>query len=170
MKDGFSSWHVGVAAEAIAAAQFARIGIAVSVQYGADQPEYDLVAVKGDKLLKVSVKGSKDGGWGLTQSYKKGRDYHEAIDVWLNKHGEKTIFCLVQFKNAEINEMPRVYLATPTEIAQELHKARNGHGETVLREYRKWGERAIAANSEDIIPKEWLFSEERANYLLEQYG
>ena len=79
--DTFTSWHVGVAAEAIVAAQFARCGVAVSVQYGADQPEYDLVAVEGDLLLKVSVKGSKDGGWGLTQSYKKGRTYHEADDL-----------------------------------------------------------------------------------------
>ncbi len=38
-KNEFTSWHVGVAAEAIAAAQFARCGIAVSVQYGADQPD-----------------------------------------------------------------------------------------------------------------------------------
>ena len=53
-----SSWHIGVAGEAFAAAQFARYGIDVSVQYGANQPEYDLIATKGDKMLKVSVKGS----------------------------------------------------------------------------------------------------------------
>ena len=63
-----SSWHVGVAAEAFAAALFARLGYDVSVQYGANQPEYDLIAVSGDKMLKISVKGSQDGGWGLTQS------------------------------------------------------------------------------------------------------
>jgi hypothetical protein len=33
-----SSWHVSVAAEAIAAALFARCGYDVSVQYGANQP------------------------------------------------------------------------------------------------------------------------------------
>jgi hypothetical protein len=38
-----SSWHVATAAEAIAAAQFARLGFNVSVQYGANQPEYDLM-------------------------------------------------------------------------------------------------------------------------------
>ena len=67
-----TSWHVGVAAEAFVAAQFARMRYDVSVQYGANQPEYDLIAVSGDKMLKISVKGSQDGGWGLTQSYKKG--------------------------------------------------------------------------------------------------
>ena len=59
-----SSWHISVASEAIAAAQFARCGYDVSVQYGADQPEYDLVIAKGHSLLKVSVKGSQDLGWG----------------------------------------------------------------------------------------------------------
>jgi hypothetical protein len=67
MPTTFSSWHVAVAAEAAAAALFARCGCDVSVQYGADQPEYDLVVARGPKMLKVSVKGSKDGGWGLTQ-------------------------------------------------------------------------------------------------------
>ncbi len=170
MSGNFSSWHVGVAAEAVAAAQFARCGIAVSVQYGADQPEYDLVAVEGDKMLKISVKGSKDGGWGLTQSYKKGRSYHEAIDVWLSKHGERTIFCLVQFKDVPLNEMPRVYLATPEEIADHLHKTRGGHGDTILEEYKKWGARAIAAGSIDKIPQTWLFTEKRAKYMLSNYS
>jgi hypothetical protein len=60
------SYHVKVAAEAFAAAIFAQAGCDVLVQYGADQPSYDLVTSKDDRLLKVSVKGSQDGGWGLT--------------------------------------------------------------------------------------------------------
>jgi len=66
-KSKFSSWHVATAAEALAAAQFARCGYDISVQYGANQPEYDLVAARGDKMMKISVKGSQDGAWGLTQ-------------------------------------------------------------------------------------------------------
>ena len=100
------SWHVGVAAEAFAAAQFARYTYDVSVQYGANQPEYDLIAVSGDKMLKISVKGSQDGSWGLTQSFKKGRTYHEAVQEWLSRHHKKTIFCLVQFKNVDEANMP----------------------------------------------------------------
>ena len=42
-----------------------------------------MIAVSGDKILKISVKGSQDGSWGLTQGYKKGCDYHEAIAKWL---------------------------------------------------------------------------------------
>ncbi len=169
-KDDFTSWHVGVAAEALAAAQFARCGIAVSVQYGADQPEYDLVAVEGDKMLKISVKGSKDGGWGLTQSYKKGRNYHQAIDAWLDAHGEKTLFCLVQFADACLDEMPRLYLATPKEIADEMHKLRDGNGDTVLREYHKWGSKSVSPGTVDKIPSSWIFTKERARFLLEYYS
>ncbi|GIO32831.1 hypothetical protein J2TS6_39720 [Paenibacillus albilobatus] len=52
---------------------FAWCDFDVSVQYGANQPEYDIVIVQGDRMLKVSVKGSQDGSWGLTQNYKKGK-------------------------------------------------------------------------------------------------
>lgn len=170
MKKTVSSWHIGIAAEAFVAAQFARYGIDVSVQYGANQPEYDLIATKGDKMLKISVKGSQDGGWGLTQGFKKNCDYHEAIDRWLQSHGKKTIFCLVQFKDVRETDMPRMYLATPAEIAQELHNARSGNGETVLREYHHWGDRAVAAGTVDIIPEEWKFTRDRAEFMFEKYA
>lgn len=166
-----SSWHIGVAAEAFAAAQFARYGYNVSVQYGANQPEYDLIAAQGDKMLKISVKGSQDGGWGLTQNYKKvDCSYYDAIDKWLDAHGNKTIFCLVQFMNVDENDMPRMYLATPAEIAKELKNARAGNGETVLREYHKWGKNAIAQGTEDIIPNEWVFTAQRAKEMFEKYA
>ena len=168
--DYFTSWHVGVAAEALAAAQFARCGIAVSVQYGADQPEYDLVAVDCDKMLKISVKGSKDGGWGLTQSLKKGKSYHEAIDAWLALHGEKTIFCLVQFKGVELGDMPRLYLASPKEIADQMHKARGGNGDTVLNEYHVWGKNSVVPGFVELIPESWIFTKERAEYMFDTEG
>ena len=165
-----SSWHVGVAAEAYAAALLARCGYDVSVQYGANQPEYDIIAVSGDKMLKISVKGSQDGGWGLTQGYKKGCDYHEAIKKWLHAHHKKTIFCLLQFKDTSIDELPRVYFATPEEIANELNKAAGGRGETVLRECHAWGPRAAGKGTIDKIPDTWKFSEERLDYLFKTYG
>ena len=165
-----SSWHVGVAAEAFAAAVFARYGYDVSVQYGANQPEYDLIAVSGDKILKISVKGSQDGGWGLTQNYKKGCDYHEAVDRWLHAHHKKTVFCLVQFQKTEPNEMPRIYLASPEEIAQMLNASAGGRGETVLREDHTWGPRAYASGTRDRIPDEWAISAKRLGYMFDTYG
>lgn len=165
-----TSWHVGVAAEAFVAAQFARLGYDVSVQYGANQPEYDLIAVDGEKMLKISVKGSQDGSWGLTQSLKKGRTYHEAADVWLNRHHKKTIFCLVQFKNTSGAQMPRMYLASPQEIAVVLCSEAGGRGDTILYEYHEWGPTAKAYGTTDKLPSEWIFTENRAKEMFEKYG
>lgn len=165
-----SSWHVGVAAEAFAAAVFARYGYDVSVQYGANQPEYDLIATSGDRMLKISVKGSQDGSWGLTQSYKKGCDYHEAIEKWLSSHHKKTVFCLVQFLNTKATEMPRIYIATPTEIAKRMNESAGGRGETILYENHTWGPRAIGKGTTDRIPNEWKISADRLAYIFNEYG
>ena len=165
-QEKISSWHVGVAAEAFAAALFARAGLDVSVQYGANQPEYDLVVVKGDHMLKISVKGSQDGRWGLTQSFLKNADYHAAIKTWLARHKPRTVYCLVQFKGVKPNESPRVYLATPAEIAERLRSTASGRGATMLYEAHTWGPRAKAAGSSEHIPEAWRFSIERIDQLL----
>ncbi len=158
-----NSWQVATAAEAFAAAQFARCGWDISVQYGANQPEYDLVAVDGDRVLKISVKGSKDGGWGLTQSFLSNANYHAAIDAWLQRHSLKTVFCLVQFKGVPVNALPRIYLATPAEIAAWLKVAAKGRGDTILYESHTWTGRAFAAGTTDAIPASWFFTEQRLN-------
>ena len=126
--------NVSIAAEALAAAQFARCGFDVSVQYGANQPEYDLVVARGDLLLKVSVKSSQDGSWGLTQSFLENADYHGAIDIWLKRHGSRTVFCFVQFKDVPFDQLPRLYLALPSEIARRLRETASGRGDTILYE------------------------------------
>jgi hypothetical protein len=76
-------YHVGVVAEAFAAGLFAQAGCDVLVQCGANQPLYDLMIKRGALAIAVSVKGSQDGAWGLMQSFKRGRLYHEAADAWV---------------------------------------------------------------------------------------
>src|ERR1035438_1549235 len=66
-----ATWQLTLGSEGIAAAQFSRCGLDVSVQSGRDKPWYDLVVAKAGNLLKVSVKGSDDGQWALVQSYMK---------------------------------------------------------------------------------------------------
>jgi hypothetical protein len=168
VKRQMNSWHVGIAAEAFAAGLFARCGLDVSVQYGANQPEYDLIVANKDNMLKISVKGSQDGSWGLTQDYKKDRSYHEAIDVCLSKHCKNTVFCLVQFDKIAIDELPRVYLAAPYEIAEALHKSSNGRGDTILHEHHTWGKTASAFGTVDDIPASWKFSKQRVDQLMMQ--
>lgn len=163
----FSSYHVGVAAEAIAAALFARCGYDVSVQYGANQPEYDLLIARGEQLLKVSVKGSKDGSWGLTQSLLRNRKYHEAIDRWVERFTPRTVLCFVQFKGKAVNEMPDAFLATPTEVAARLKQTAKGRGGTILYQHKKWTDRAVGAGSVDAIPDCWRFSANRIEQLFQ---
>jgi hypothetical protein len=146
----FTSYHVGVDAEAIAAAQFARCGYDVSVQYGANQPGYDLVVGKGKRLLKVSVKGSQNKAWMLCPGYlsDKNRTYRAAINAWKKHHNDiGVVLCFVQFQGVDIREMPRVYLATIDEVAERLRQTRNGEGDTVLHEERVWGKRATASGT-----------------------
>lgn len=166
----FSSRHVGVAAEAAAAALFARAGFDVSVQYGANQPEYDLIVARPEAMLKVSVKGSKDGGWGLTQSFLKDANYHAAANTWCQRHAARTVLCLVQYKDVPFDGMPRVYLASPIEIGDRLRLAANGRGDTILYEKHTWGPRASAAGTIEQIPEEWRFSPARVEALIALAG
>lgn len=163
-----TSWQVATAAEGFAAAQFARFGWDVSVQYGANQPEYDLVAVDGDRMLKVSVKGSKNGAWGLTQSYLKQADYHGAADQWLAKHTRKTVVCLVQFDGVGEDALPRMYLATPPEIAEQLKRTAAGRGETILYEDHIWTAKAAGGGTRDRLPEAWRFTRARADAIAAQ--
>jgi Holliday junction resolvase-like predicted endonuclease len=165
-----NSWQVATAAEAITAAQFARLGFDVSVQYGANQPEYDLVVVDGARLLKISVKGSADGGWGLTQTQLaklKNANYHGAADEWLKRHKPRTAICLVQFKGAGLADMPRVYLATPAEITERLKGASGGRGDTILWENRTRGPKAAGAGTTEKIPESWRLSRERVEQIIQ---
>lgn len=161
-----TSWHIAVAAEAFAAGLLARCGFDVSVQYGANQPEYDLIIARHEQMLKVSVKGSQDGSWGLAQSYVKQANYHGAIDLWLLRHKPRTALCFVQFKGVALDQLPRVYLATPAQVGQRLRETAKGRGDTILYEAHAWGPRAHAAGTEERVPMEWLFSQARAEEVM----
>lgn len=161
-----SSWHVATAAEAIAAAQFSRVGFNVAVQYGANQPEYDLMIASNEQMLKISVKGSADGGWGLTQSYIANADYHAAADKWLAKHKPHTVLCFVQFKNVPFDALPRLYLARPFEVAIRLKSASGGRGDTILYEEYTRGPKAAGAGTLEKLPDDWRFSAERIKIVM----
>ncbi len=165
MKKEMTPYQVGVAAEGFASALFARAGYHVSVQYGANQPGYDLIVERYHKAHLISVKGSQDGGWGLTQSYVRNADYYGAIDQWLAKHGEGLIYCFVQFKGKEVRDMPDVFVATSNEVAAQLKHSGGGLGDTVLWMRKEWksGKRAGVT---DQIPEGWRFSKERVEELI----
>jgi hypothetical protein len=164
-----ANWHVATAAEAMAAAQFARLGCDVSVQYGANQPEYDLMIARDGRMLKISVKGSSNKGWGLSQSHlprqrreepKTPPNYKAAADRWLARHAKRTAMCFVNFRDAAIGDMPRIYLAWPKDVAKQLKFARGGLGDTVL-----WDLPFRNAKRASVL-KTWRLDEDRVQRFL----
>ena len=169
-----SSWPITVGAEGIAAAQFARCGFDVLVQAGRDKPWYDLVVTKAGNLLKVSVKASEDGSWSLAHGYMRRAaelsgmkiDCRGAIDLWLDSHGSRTVCCLVQFEDVGIYQLPRIYLASPYEIALKMRETAERQGQCLLYERYDWTSRESGSVSTESLPASWLFSQERIEQLL----
>lgn len=149
-----------IAAEAYAASILARSGYNVSVQYGARQPDYDLVAEKPGRILLVSVKGNKDGGWPLAVSHKvTGSSYHQAIDNWRAEQRSDIIFILVQFLNIALASAPRVYVARADEIAAYMKSQNHGNGHGALHEdIRRDHPKSKYSHK---IPAEWEYSQKR---------
>jgi hypothetical protein len=168
------SWPITVGAEAIAAAQFARCGFDVLVQAGSDKPWYDLVVTKSGNLLRVAVRASDNGRWCLTESYLRhaadmtGRrnDRKGSIDLWLDHHGSRTVCCLVQFEGIAIQQLPRIYLASPFEIAQRMHETASRVGQATLFEQYEWSSSRDGISNIERLPSNWLFSHERIHELL----
>ncbi len=159
-------FQVGVAAEAFATGVLAQAGCDVLVQYGANQPGYDLVADKDNRLLRVSVKGSQNGAWGLVQGHKKeGLSYHEAIDSWLRSQKEGVLFCFVQFEGVALGGCPKIYLASSNEVAELMKSCRRGAGDTVVYEDHKYVRGALTG-TRDRIPEDWKLTVERIDRYL----
>lgn len=153
-----------IAAESYTACLLAQSGYDVLVQYGANQPHYDLVAVKGERMLPISVKGSQDGGWMLAVRYvKPGVNYLSAIDQWLSVQRNDVIYVFVGFLKVSLGEAPRVYVARPGEIATQLKLQCLGRGHGSLQEdtptyYPR-------SKYKDKIPDTWRYSTERIDTL-----
>jgi hypothetical protein len=144
------------------------------IQAGHDKPWYDLVVTKAGNLLKIGVKSSDDGRWRLAESYLqravhhngKTADVHRAIGLWLDTHGERTVYCLVQFKGVPLTQLPRIYLATPGDIARRMRDSAERLGDPVLNEQYEWIAPDTGYSVDEALPSSWLFSHERIQELL----
>jgi hypothetical protein len=162
---GITSYHVKIAAEAFAAGLFAHAGYNVLIQYGADQPTYDLVLGKGATLARISVKGTQLPGWGLAGRYVQNADYLRAADAWLRRQGQDLIFCFVSFYKIPLGKCPDCFLATAQGIACQLKRQCGGRGHGSLSLKREIS-RGAGAGSTDEVPQEWRFSATRATALI----
>jgi Holliday junction resolvase-like predicted endonuclease len=160
-----NSYQVAVAAESLVALLLSQAGYDVFVQYGTNQPGYDLVAVKPGRTLKVSVKGTQEAGWifsagFLTKGQGGGDKYHKAADAWLEKHGSNLVFAYVQFRGIPIGQMPEVYVVRAHEVAAHVKAGKRGGGDTTLRWKHTW-KSGVAKGYTDTVPETWKFAQHR---------
>jgi hypothetical protein len=160
-----SQYHIKIAAEAFAAGLLAHAGYDVLIQYGADQPVYDLVVGKSRRLARVSVKGTQLPGWTLAAGYVRDADYHRAADEWLQAQCDGLLFFFVSFYEVPLGRCPDSFVATAPEVAQHLKSQRGGQGHGAL-SLRRQRIRGAGAGTTDTIPEAWRFSLERMDRLV----
>jgi len=153
-----SNHQISVAAEAFAAGMFAQAGCSVFVQYGANEPGFDLMVSRGHKMLQISVKGSNNGGWILTLKKKDGT-YIKALNEWAERNKE-FIFCLVQFDGVDFGKMPRMYLVEGNVLAIYLETHAYGGVSLSLVENRAPKKGRNKGNLMNI-PQDWTMTYER---------
>ncbi len=144
-------YQVNVAAEAFAAVVMSQAGYDVAMQYGTAQPDWDILATREQRTIKLQVKGTQKRGWGLFQSYLKSADYHGALDLWLAAQLTDVVYFLVQFNSVLVGAAPRCYLARPHEIVEHMRTTRAGNAYTSLRENYTYS-KGIGAGYTDVIP------------------
>lgn len=156
-----------IAAESYTACLLAQCGYDISVQYGANQPYYDLIADKDGKMMRVSAKGSQDGGWMLAVKYKNSSNsYADAIDCWFKTQPEDVVFIFVQFIHVSFGDAPRVFIASTSEIAEHMKTQCNGRGHGSLQEdYQRDHPKSQYSHK---IPSEWKLTSERLDRFCEQ--
>ena len=168
-----SSRQLSAAAENIAAAQFSLYGFDVLEQAGQARFVYDLGVAKSGGMMKVLVHGSLDGFWELVETYLERTprmmatkaDYHRAIDLWLEQHGNRDTCCLVKFESADLHDIPKLYLASAAEVAEKLHEITEQVGATVLCEQYETTD-AHGAHRTESLPVKWRFSQNRIAELM----
>jgi Holliday junction resolvase-like predicted endonuclease len=160
MKNTMNGRQSEIAGESFAASLLARAGYDVLVQYGANQPHYDLVAVKDTRILLISVKANQDGGWPIAINSKtNGMTRHQAIHAWRERQREDLVFFFVQFIEVELAQAPRTYVARPNEIELHLLNQHSGNGDRVL--YENYQRDYPRSKRIDNIPELWTFSQAR---------
>jgi hypothetical protein len=167
---GMNKHQTAVAAEAFAAGQFARAGYSVFVQYGANQPGYDLVVSdKNEGVdLRINVKGSTNGGW-LLAGIEKARKAKEAISEWLETN-RRLAFCFVQFQGRSFDRLPEIWLATGEEVGIQLQSHWFGKepSPTLWEKYEP--KRGPYKGQKMGLPASWLMNELRIHDVMKRHA
>lgn len=113
--------------------------------------------------MKVSVKGSSDGGWIIHARYKTGPkvSYRQALDAWLAAQPLQVVFFYVQFYGVPFGDMPRCYVARAADVYAHMLTTRGGHIAGSLVERYAYSRRGAGAGTTDTIPPSWELTEAR---------
>jgi hypothetical protein len=79
------------------------------------------------------------------------------------------VCCLVQFEGVELHELPRMYLASPDEIAATMRDGAERTGDCTLYERYDWMGRE-GMRVFETLPAQWHFSQTRIQEMLQTVG
>jgi hypothetical protein len=65
-----------------------------------------------------------------------------------------------------LDQMPRIYVASPPDVAARLRAARGGLGHTILWEDHQYGPKGAAAGTVERLPFEWRLTKDRMDQLV----
>jgi hypothetical protein len=169
-----SSRSISLSAEGIAAAQFARTGFDILPQAAHEKPNYDLAVTRAGSLVKMSVRATDNGRWDLVTPFLRGvygsksrrADHQNAIDLWLDSQSSRAMCCLVQFGDVPLDQLPRIYLAAPGDVARRMRDTLERLDDASLYEAYEWTSPFEGVQRMETLPNAWRFSPERIQELL----
>lgn len=173
-----TSRSISLGAEGIAAAQFARTGFDILPQTAHEKPNFDLAVTRSGALVKMSVKASDNGCWDLVHPFLRGvhgsksrrADQQKAIDMWLDGQASRAMCCLVQFDGIPLEQLPRIYLASPWDIAKRMLDSLERLDEASLLESYEWTSPFDGVVRMETLPNAWRFSPDRIQELLTRHA
>jgi hypothetical protein len=169
-----SSRCISLSAEGIAAAQFARSGFDILQQAAHEKPNFDLAVTRAGALVKMSVKASDNGRWDLVAPFLRGvqgpkprrAEFQSAIELWYGSQSSRAMCCLVQFEDVPLDQLPRIYLASPIDIARRMQDSLERLDDASLFETYEWTSPFDSVHRVETLPNAWRFSVERIQELL----
>ena len=165
---------ISLSAEGIAAAQFARAGFDILPQAAHEKPNFDLAVTRAGALVKMSVRATDSGRWDLVSPFLRGiygsksrrADLQNAVECWLDSQSSRAMCCLVQFGDVPLDQLPRIYLAAPNDVARRMLDTLERTDDASLFETYEWKSPFEDNHRIETLPNAWRFSPERIEELL----
>ena len=97
-------------------------------------------------------------------------DHQSAIDMWLNSQASRAMCCLVQFDSIPLDQLPRIYLAAPWDIARRMLDCLERVDDAILHETYEWTSPFDGVARTETLPNAWRFSPDRIEELMKDHA